>query len=66
MAPRAGDTPILLADSKLARKILNWRSTKNLSDMCKDGWKFAQQCSKGVLNFELKSFAKFYIKVHNS
>ena len=47
MAPREGDTPILLADSKLARKILNWRSTKNLSDMCKDGWKFAQQCSKG-------------------
>ena len=45
--PRKGDTPILLADSKLARKILNWQSTKNLSDMCRDGWKFAQQCSKG-------------------
>ena len=45
--PRKGDTPILLADSKLARKILNWESTKNLSDMCRDGWKFAQQCSKG-------------------
>ena len=47
MDPREGDTPILLADSKLARKILNWHSTKNLSDMCKDGWKFAKQCSKG-------------------
>lgn len=44
---RKGDTPILLADSRLAREILNWKSTKNLSDMCKDGWKFAQQCSKG-------------------
>ena len=45
--PRKGDTPILLADSKLASKILNWKSTKNLSDMCRDGWKFAQQCSRG-------------------
>ena len=50
MGPREGDTPILLADSNLARKILNWHSEKNLADMCKDGWKFASKCPKG---FEL-------------
>ena len=40
---REGDTPFLLADSKSARKILNWETTRNLSHMCKDGWQFAKQ-----------------------
>tara|TARA_B100000886_G_scaffold307078_1_gene239861 strand:- start:10136 stop:11197 length:1062 start_codon:yes stop_codon:yes gene_type:complete len=35
---RPGDVPILIADNKLAKKILDWEPKKNLYDMCKDGW----------------------------
>ena len=39
---RPGDTPILLANCTLAKKILNWKASRNLEDMCKDGWNFAK------------------------
>ena len=38
---RPGDTPILRADVKMAKKVLNWEAKKTLSDMCKDGWEYA-------------------------
>ena len=47
MDKRDGDTPFLLADSNLARQILNWRTKKDLFDVCKDGWKFAKQNQDG-------------------
>ena len=37
---RLGDTPILLADSSLARNVLNWYPKKLVIDMCKDGWNY--------------------------
>ena len=37
---RLGDTPILLADSSLAKNILNWQPKKLVIDMCKDGWNY--------------------------
>ena len=40
---RSGDTPVLLANCDLAKKILNWKAKRNLSDMCNDGWNFAKQ-----------------------
>ena len=42
---RPGDTPVLLANGNLAKKILNWEVRNNLSDMCKDGWNFAKKNS---------------------
>ena len=40
---RFGDTPVLLANNNLARKLLRWETKKTLSDMCKDGWNFAKK-----------------------
>ncbi len=37
---REGDNPILVADNSYAREILNWQPTKNIEDMCRDGWKW--------------------------
>lgn len=39
---RTGDTPVLLANCDLAKKILNWQAYKKLNEMCKDGWNFAK------------------------
>ena len=33
---RAGDQPFLVADNKLALKILNWSPKKSLFEMCND------------------------------
>ena len=46
---RPGDTPFLLADVKMAKKVLNWEAKKTLSDMCKDGWKYALKNSHNFL-----------------
>ena len=35
---RDGDAPFIVADNKLAMKLLNWKPKRNLEDMCKDGW----------------------------
>ena len=37
---REGDISRSYADVSLASKILNWKSRKNLEDMCKDGWRW--------------------------
>lgn len=36
--PREGDAPCVIADSKLAKKILNWQPKRTIEDACKDGW----------------------------
>ncbi|MGD9638915.1 MAG: UDP-glucose 4-epimerase GalE [Alphaproteobacteria bacterium] len=42
IAPRRpGDIAISYADPALAEKILKWKATKNIKDMCQDAWKFA-------------------------
>ena len=35
---REGDSPIVVADNRYAKKILNWVPQKTIPDMCKDGW----------------------------
>ena len=35
---RKGDTPKVVADNKLALKILNWEPSRTLENMCRDGW----------------------------
>ncbi len=37
---REGDAPFVVADNRLAKKILNWQPKRNLYDICKDGWNF--------------------------
>ena len=37
---RKGDVSKVVADSKLARKLLNWSPKRDLSDMCRDGWRW--------------------------
>ena len=47
IAPRrAGDLPELYADPTKAKEELNWVATKNLEDMCRDSWNFAQKQNK--------------------
>ena len=36
--PRLGESPILIADNKKAKKILNWSAKKTVFQMCRDGW----------------------------
>ena len=35
---REGDLASIIADNKLALKLLNWKPINNLEDMCRDGW----------------------------
>lgn len=39
---RAGDIDEFYADTKLAKKLLNWETTMDVAKMCKDGWNFAK------------------------
>ena len=32
------DLPFVVADNKLAKKILNWEPIRNIEEMCRDGW----------------------------
>ncbi|MCL1909758.1 MAG: NAD-dependent epimerase/dehydratase family protein, partial [Kiritimatiellaeota bacterium] len=48
IAPRrAGDAAITYADPSLAFKLLNWRATRTLADICRDGWNWQSQNPKG-------------------
>mmetsp|Transcript_10109 Transcript_10109/g.15825 ORF Transcript_10109/g.15825 Transcript_10109/m.15825 type:complete len:144 (-) Transcript_10109:1788-2219(-) len=37
---RAGDVPILYADTAKAKEMLGWTAEKNLQDMCDDLWRW--------------------------
>ena len=39
---RTGDLSEYFADVNLANKILNWRSKKSISSMCKDVWIYSK------------------------
>ena len=41
-ARRAGDIATCYADTKKAADLLGWRATRNIDDMCRDGWNFAK------------------------
>tara|TARA_Y100000589_G_scaffold312518_1_gene332949 strand:- start:2008 stop:3060 length:1053 start_codon:yes stop_codon:yes gene_type:complete len=44
---REGDVPLVVADNKLALKLLDWFPKRDLIDMCKDGWKWQNNHPKG-------------------
>jgi len=44
---REGDVERLVADNTLMKSTLNWTPKKNLVDMCRDGWKWHSNNTKG-------------------
>ena len=44
---RKGDAAVVVADNSLVKNILKWKATKNLDDMCRDGWKWNKLNPKG-------------------
>jgi len=45
IAPRrAGDLPAYYADPSRAEKILGWHAERSLEDMCRDSWRWQQNC----------------------
>ena len=43
---RAGDLASYYADASKAERVLGWRAEKTLDDMCRDSWRWEQNCSK--------------------
>ena len=43
---REGDVASLVADNSKAKQVLNWSPTRNLQQMCKDGWNWKLSSSK--------------------
>ena len=44
---RIGDVAVRIADPKLAQEIINWKPTKNIEDMCLDGWRWKKNNPNG-------------------
>lgn len=44
---RAGDTVTVWASTELAERLLGWRATRTLEDMCRDQWNWAQRYPQG-------------------
>ncbi len=42
---RAGDIAMCYAGTEKARKVLGWRAEKTLEDMCRDAWRWQQNCA---------------------
>ncbi|MFL0574596.1 UDP-glucose 4-epimerase GalE [Priestia megaterium] len=47
---RAGDIDKCYADATKAKEILEWRTTKNLSDMCRDSWNWQKNNPDGYID----------------
>lgn len=41
VARRPGDVAACWADPTLAERLLNWKATRNIDDMCRDAWRWA-------------------------
>lgn len=44
---RAGDIASCYANAKKAKELLNWSATKNIDDMCRDGWNWQSKNLNG-------------------
>ena len=40
---RDGDLPFVVADNSLASRVLNWKPSRKIEDMCRDEWKWRMQ-----------------------
>lgn len=43
---RIGDSGIAVADNSLMRELLNWTPSRNIEDMCRDGWLWKKNNSR--------------------
>ena len=41
-ARRPGDIPVCYAETDKAARLLHWHATRDIEDMCRDGWRFAK------------------------
>ena len=46
---RPGDSACSIADPSLAKKLLGWATTRNLEDMCRDGWRWQSSHPHGYI-----------------
>ena len=46
---RAGDIAVSYADASLAKEELNWETTKDITEMCRDAWNWQQKNPEGYL-----------------
>ena len=46
---RLGDMTNVVADNKKAIQLLNWQPTRNIENMCRDGWRWKTLNPKGYL-----------------
>ena len=46
-ARRPGDIAECYAGTEKAEKLLGWRATRNIDDMCRDSWRFAEKRYNG-------------------
>ncbi|MBO4227676.1 UDP-glucose 4-epimerase GalE [Bradyrhizobium neotropicale] len=54
---RAGDVAICCADATLAERVLGWKSTRPLAQMCADHWRWQLKNPNGYRDTELRSAA---------
>jgi UDP-glucose 4-epimerase len=50
---RPGDVPICCADPRLAERVLGWKSTRSLVEMCADHWRWQLKNPNGYRGTEL-------------
>ena len=50
---RNGDVSIIVADSALAKSRLGWRTSRTLTDMCRDGWAWQSSNPQGYRRDEI-------------
>ena len=48
-ARRAGDIAECYAGTQKAKQLLGWQAEKGLEAMCRDSWRWQQQCAKKLL-----------------
>ena len=46
---RVGDSSVVIADNALAISKLNWKSKRNLNQMCRDGWNWQNTNPRGYM-----------------
>jgi UDP-glucose 4-epimerase len=49
---RPGDVPTCFADATLAEKLLGWKATRSLEEMCADAWRWQSQNPQGFAESE--------------
>jgi len=48
VAHRAGDVPAYWADASYAERVLGWKATRSLADMCRDAWHWQRRNPEGL------------------